>query len=114
MQDDLKERLQLIAELSGKLTSSEVASIAEQAADRIEALEAERDRYKALVKEAGEGLAFYADDDRYEYDQTCCFDTRGISRKRVAEIHETGGDILFDRGDRAATTLAKIKEATDA
>lgn len=46
MQDDLIERLQLIAELSGVLTSSEAASIAAQAADHIEALEAEVERLR--------------------------------------------------------------------
>ena len=54
MQDDLKERLQLIAELSGRLTSSEVASIAEQAADRIAALEAKLAEKDALLRECGE------------------------------------------------------------
>lgn len=44
--DDLIERLQLIAELSGALTSSEAASIAAQAITRIAALEADNARLR--------------------------------------------------------------------
>ena len=48
--DDLIERLQLIAELSGNLTSSEAASIAARAIERIAALEAENAQVKRHIE----------------------------------------------------------------
>ena len=100
--DDLKERLQLIAELSGRLTSSNVASIAKQAADRIAALEAKLAEKDALLRECGEALRALIQQ---------CWE---CEKELTEELHRV--DFCGESAPlcNARTTLAKIKDATDA
>lgn len=50
-------------------------------------------------------LQFYADEDRYDYDETCCPSGRNPGRKKAH------GDVLSDNGKRARAALTKARMA---
>ncbi len=67
---------------------------------RIAELESENERYR-------EALKWYAEEDRYEYDPTCCSYAR--TKKRERELERSGGWVLEDNGNVARTALMKDK-----
>lgn len=75
----------------------------EAAAAVIQQAFAERD---GEIERLTKALEFYADEWRYEYDPTCCWDTRGLSKARTAQLVKTGGDVIADNGETARQALA--------
>ena len=62
-------------------------------------------RLCAKLVEMEEALRWYAEGDRYDFDNDCCWDIPQ-SRQRELSTREEAGDILTDQGKRARTALA--------
>lgn len=74
-----------------------------------EAIAAWNTRTTSLAAQDGlvEALRFYAEEDRYDYDQTCC--TFAATKKRRRELEKSGGWVLEDGGEKARAALASIE-----
>lgn len=87
----------------------ELRDMIDRSTDVVGKMLSERATLKARIAELTEALTFYAEEDRYDLDETACPGAY-LTKKRVKEIMKTGGFVIGDDGKRARSALSQSVE----